>query len=64
MFGSCPDVWFTVKERLVHATGETAYNKGDGCRDLREDREVTVHGTTQTYNGHDYVLAKTIDIKK
>jgi hypothetical protein len=64
LFGECPDVWFTIGDRLARVNEQTEYNKHNTCRDLREDREVVVKGTNQTFNGRNYVLARTIDIKK
>ena len=31
LFGFCPDVWFTVQDRLVHANDDTKFKKGDCC---------------------------------
>lgn len=64
LFGICPEVWFSVDGRLVHTTGRTDYKHGDGCRDLRDGRNVTVKGTSQVLFGRDYLLAESIDLKK
>jgi hypothetical protein len=63
LFGFCPDVWFTVQDRLVHANDDTKFKKGD-CKDLPGAKEVTVRGVTQTFAGRDYVQAQTIEVKK
>jgi hypothetical protein len=64
VFGSCPDLWFSVDRQFVHVTEETDYPKKDSCGDIRERREVTVTGTEQTFAGRTYLLARSIDIKK
>jgi len=63
VFGSCPDLWFTVDRQLVHVNDSTDYRKKGSCRDIREGRDVTVKGTEQTFAGREYVLAASIEIK-
>jgi len=63
LFGLCPEVWFSVDDQLVHTTGATDYKHGDGCRDLRNGREVQVKGSMQTLFGRSYLQADAVDIK-
>jgi len=64
LFGLCPEVWFSVNDQLVHTTGDTDYKHGDGCRDLRNDRQVEVKGSMQSLLGRTYLQADVIDMKK
>jgi hypothetical protein len=41
--GSCPSVSFELKGFVVRTTSTTAFERGP-CRDLRDDKEVTVFG--------------------
>ena len=63
LVGTCPDVWFTVKGRLVHATFLTEYkHKDKTCDDLKNGRDVTVTGVPQLVVPL-FLLAQSIDIK-
>ncbi len=64
LVGVCPDVWFTVNDRLVHATVLTDYKKDESCRDLKAGRQVNVEGVPQVLVDPHFLLATSIDIKK
>jgi len=64
LVGVCPDVWFTVGDRLVHATVLTDYKKNQSCRDLQAGKGVSVNGIPQVLLDPHFLLATSIEIKK
>jgi len=44
--GSCPSVTFRLKTYTVRTTSATTFTGGN-CRDLRQDRQVTVTGIVE-----------------
>jgi hypothetical protein len=65
VLGVCPEMWFTVDDQLVHANADTDYKgKDTSCKDLRDDKQVTVKGTVESIAGRQYVLAQSIELKK
>jgi hypothetical protein len=58
--GRCPDVKFEVKDYKVRTTSSTVYVSGS-CRDLKEDKQVTVRGTQESNRS---IVATRIEFKK
>jgi len=58
--GSCPAVTFVLEKRTVQTTSATSYSGGK-CSDLRNDRNVDVHGAVNADNS---VTALSVNIHK
>ena len=58
--GSCPAVRFELKDYKVRTTSSTVY-VGGSCKDLKEDRQITVRGEQESNRS---IVAARIEFKK